>query len=158
MEAQALLSDPLEVDPLILDLWQDLGAEGTCYYNHVRVQGHGHSISCIAGPYFVQSQAQQRLAVFYKEFPGVTQAYTAEAADLPGWAEGRQHYLISKSQVDGTRIACGPFESEQDAKMFESVAREFWSRAGEFPEGDVYHCAHGQVYPARWIRRRLPAT
>lgn len=154
----AVLSDPVEVDPLILDLWHDLGAEGTCYYNHVRVQGPGHSISCIAGPYFVISQAQQRLAAFYKEFPGVTQCYTAEAVDLPGWSAERQYYLISKSQLDETRIACGPFESEEEAKTFELVAREFWSRAGEFPEGDVYHCTHGEVYPARWIRRRLPAT
>lgn len=154
----AVLSDPVEVDPLILDLWRDLGAEGTCYYNHVRVKGHGGSISCVAGPYFDLPQARHRLAAFYKEFPGVTQVYTAEAVDLPGWSEDRQYYLISKSQVDGTRIACGPFESEQDAKMFELVAREFWSRAVEFPEGDVYHCTHGQVYPARWIRKRLPAT
>jgi hypothetical protein len=154
----AVLSDPVEVDPLILDLWHDLGAEGTCFYNHVRVSAKGHSISCVAGPYFVLSQAQHRLAAFYKEFPGVTQAYTAEAVDLPGWSDERQHYLISKSGHDGVRIACGPFRSEQDARAFEMVAREYWSRAVEFPEGDVYRCTHGQVYPARWIRRRLPAT
>src|SRR5690242_7651770 len=104
-----VLGDPVEVDPLILDLWQDLGAEGTCFYNHVRVKGTGHSISCVAGPYFVLGEAQRRLAAFYQEFPGVTQIYTAGAVDLPGWSEERQYYLISKSQVDGTRIACGPF-------------------------------------------------
>lgn len=154
----AVLSDPVEIDPLIADLWHDLGAEGTCYYNHVRVKAQGHSISCIAGPYLVLSLAQQRLAAFYKEFPGVTQCYTAGAVDLPGWSDERRYYLISKSRVDGVRVACGPFESEEGAKTFEAVAREFWSRAGEFPAGDVYHCTHGQVYPARWIRRRLPAT
>ena len=154
----AILSDPVEVDPLILDLWHDLGAEGTCYYNHVRVKGGGHSISCIAGPYFGLAQAQQRLAAFYNEFPGVTQCYTAEAVDLPGWSDDRQYYLISKSRHDGVRVACGPFESEQEARTFELVAREFWSRAGEFPAGDIHHCTHGQVYPARWIRKRLPVT
>jgi hypothetical protein len=154
----AVLSDPVEVDPLILDLWHDLGAEGTCFYNHVRVKSGEHSISCIAGPYVALPQAQQRLAAFYKEFPGVTQCYTAESVDLPGWSEERRFYLISKSRADGVRVACGPFESEQAAKSFELVARKFWSRAAEFPEGDVYHCTHGQVYPARWIRGRLAAT
>ena len=102
LDAMAVLSDPsAQVDPLILDLWHNLGAEGTCYYNHVRVKAQGHSISCIAGPYFVVSNAQQRLAAFYKEFPGVTQCYTAEAVDLPAWSDQRQYYLISKSRRDG---------------------------------------------------------
>ena len=149
-----MLSDPVEVDPLIADLWDDLGAEGTCYYNHVMVHVEAASVSCIAGPYFELGLAQRRLATFYREFPGVTQCYTAEAVDLPGWSEERQFFLISKSRADGTRIACGPFESHEAAKRFEFTAREFWSRAIEFPEGDVYQCSHGQVYPARWVRKR----
>src|SRR5262245_19211922 len=114
-----MLSDPVEVDPLIADLWDDLGAEGTCYYNHVMVHVEAASVSCIAGPYFELGLAQRRLATFYGEFPGVTQCYTAEAVDLPGWSEERQFFLISKSRADGTRIACGPFESHEAAKRFE---------------------------------------
>ena len=121
---------------------------------HVMVHLDDHSVSCIAGPYFMLSLARHRLATFYKEFPGVTQCYTAEAVDLPGWSEQRQYSLISRSREDGTRVACGPFESHEAAKQFESTARESWSRAIEFPEGDVYRCAHGQVYPARWVRKR----
>lgn len=66
---------------------------------------------------------------------------------------GRQYYLISRSRVTGTRIGCGPFATAQDAENFEAAARLFWDRADEFPNGDVYHCEYGEVYPARCIKR-----
>jgi hypothetical protein len=148
-------NDPLEIDPLVADLFADLAGDGgLCFYNHVVIGPD--DVLCAAGPYLSQEQAHQRLATFFHEFPGATHIYTATAVDLPGWSEEKQFYLISKSQTDYTRVACGPFRSHEAAKAFEDVARRYWSRAVEFPDGDVYHCTHGQVYPQRWIRSQRP--
>jgi hypothetical protein len=134
-------------------VFDDLAGDGgLCYYNHVVVGPD--DVLCVAGPYLSQEQAHQRLATFFHEFPGANHIYTATAVDLPGWSEEKQFYLVSKSRQDMTRIACGPFPSYEAAKAFEEVARRFWSRAAEFPAGDVYRCTHGQVYPQRWIRSR----